>query len=270
MIRFAMLGLGALLVAGCVPAALSQLEAVDTEIVTCATHPDGGCTFDQSPLRVLPEPVTIPKRPYQFFPTAEPLTFIDPNGRQWIAPRRTLTDGASIPPIFVSIVGDPTDPSFINAAAVHDAYCGIGNETGARYHDGTWQDVHKMFFDGLITGGTEEVTAKLMFAAVWLGGPRWQTTRGLNHVPAPRMQKAMRQTKSFVESSNPPFGALLRYLGAQERQILSEYPAPGLARDDDAMSSSSEGSFDEGEYFGEGYFGGFGSFGSGGFGSGDF
>ena len=139
----------------------------------------GGCTFSQSPLRVLPEPVELPKRPYKFFPTAGQLNFVDAQGKNWVAPPRTLTDGASIPKIFVAIVGDPTAPEFINAAAVHDAYCGVGNETGTMFHRAKWEDVHVMFYDGLIVGGTPEIRAKIMFAAVWLGGRVGRHLRGL-------------------------------------------------------------------------------------------
>lgn len=221
--RFALLGTAVLTLSACDPLDhFARLQAVETAAVTCPQQ--SGCTFNLAPLRVLPEPVELPRRPYTFFPTADELRFVDPTGREWIAPRRTLTDGASIPPIFVSIVGNPTAPSFINAAAVHDAYCGIGNELGERFHDGRWEDVHKMFYDALVAGGTEETTAKIMFAAVWLGGPRWNTVRGLTHVPPGRMQQAMRATKTFIERDNPDFAALQRYLWWQERMMLDKHP----------------------------------------------
>lgn len=211
--------------AACDPVSLIETaEGVDEPEISCATRPEQGCNFDRSPLRVLPEPVTIPPRAYQFFPTADSLTFIDSRGRSWVAPRRTLTDGASIPPIFVSIVGDPTSREFINAAAVHDAYCGIGNENGANFHNGRWEDVHIMFYDALVAGGTDKTRAQIMFAAVWLGGPRWRTSRDLSHVPTTRKQLAMRQTLSYIEASRPKLPALLKYLELQERTLLSEYP----------------------------------------------
>ena len=245
--RFAFLGASLLCLSACDPLQqFARLQTVETAIVTCPQAT--GCTFNLVPLRVLPEPVTLPRRSYTFFPTADELRFVDPRGRVWIAPRRTLTDGASIPPVFVSIVGNPTAPSFINAAAVHDAYCGVGNEEGVRFHDGRWEDVHKMFYDALVAGGTEPGTAKLMFAAVWLGGPRWNTLRGLSHVPAGRMQQAMRETQAFLEREEPDFAALQRYLWWKQRVLLDEYPAvpndeperhsrPDEKRDDDAGNS---------------------------------
>lgn len=230
-------------------------------VLTCESNPSGGCRFDRSPLHVLPEPVTLPRRPWQFFPTAETLNFVDARGQTWTAPRRTLTDGASIPKIFVSIVGDPTAPEFINAAAMHDAYCGIGNEDGPKYRSTSWEATHRMFYDGLIAGGTQPVVAKLMFSAVWLGGPRWNTSRRLDQVPDARLRQAMRETRAFIEANTtreddhgtgktarggnaptistqgrvkpvpstatpdgPPFGTLMRYLLVQEQRMQSEYP----------------------------------------------
>lgn len=122
MLRIGLPALSLVALTACDPVALiEKAGTVDEPEISCATRPKRGCVYDQAPLRVLPEPVVIPTRAYKFFPTATSLTFVDSRGREWVAPRRTLTDGASIPPIFVSIVGDPTSPEFINAAAVHDA-----------------------------------------------------------------------------------------------------------------------------------------------------
>ncbi|WP_323771537.1 DUF1353 domain-containing protein [Antarctobacter sp.] len=218
---------------------IAQSSRADAPELSCLTQPQGGCTFSQSPLRVLPEPVELPKRPYKFFPTADPLNFVDAQGSRWVAPPRTLTDGASIPKIFVAIVGDPTAPEFINAAAVHDAYCGVGNESGSMYHRAKWEDVHVMFYDGLIVGGTPEIRAKIMFAAVWLGGPRWRAPTGgvvstqgqtdaravaytnpMDGVSVARKQEAMRRAKSYIEATRPPLPRLIAYLQRQEREML--------------------------------------------------
>ena len=87
-----------------------------------------------------------------------------------------------IPTKFVSIVGNPTSREFIYADAMHDAYCGIGNGAGPVCQQARWEDVHKMFDDGLVVGGAEPMTAKTIFVTVWLGG-RWDTARTLSHVP---------------------------------------------------------------------------------------
>jgi hypothetical protein len=238
--RLVILPVCLLALAACDPTAfISQSSRADQPEISCLTQPQGGCTFNQAPLRVLNEPVELPKRPYVFFPTAEPLNFVDAQGVGWNAPARTLTDGASIPKIFVAIVGDPTSPEYINAAAVHDAYCGIGNEAGSAYHQAKWEDVHVMFYDGLIVGGTAEIRAKIMFAAVWLGGPRWKEPSGavvstqgmleaedfgyvnpMDRVSDARKQAAMRKAKIYIETQQPPLPQLIRYLRQLERDML--------------------------------------------------
>lgn len=225
MTRIALLaGAAVCLLSACDPVAvLEKARKVDAPVASCDSYSGPRCAFDAAPLRVLPEPVTIGRRPYKFFPTARQLTFVDAEGSTWIAPSRTLTDGASIPEIFVSIVGDPTSPEFINAAAMHDAYCGIGNEAGGMYHQATWQDTHKMFYDGLVVGGTAPGIAKLMFAAVWLGGPRWETALSLDGVPVKAKQQAMRNAKAYIESSDPDIGALIRYLELTDARLIARH-----------------------------------------------
>ncbi len=100
--------------------------------------------------------------------------FVEPDGTRWSAsaahvPIRDddLTiDGASIPSVFWSVVGGPYEGLYRNASIVHDAEC-----TPPFKH--RWQDVHRMFYRAARAGGTSEDVAKLIFAAVWHFGPRW-------------------------------------------------------------------------------------------------
>ncbi len=184
------------------------------------------CYFRNSPVALQPKPVTIPGRPYEFYPTARELAFVDGGGRDWVAPTATLTDGASIPPVFVPIVGSPRTREFANAAALHDAWCGIGNEDGANYHKATWQEVHRMFYDTLVAGGTEPIKAKVMFAAVWLGGPRWHPvsrrddTR-LDRVPDAEKRSTLMMVKAWIERENPPVALIIPRLERAEREMFA-------------------------------------------------
>jgi hypothetical protein len=178
------------------------------------------------------KPVTLPGRPYTFFPTARSLSFVDGAGREWRAPKATLTDGASIPPVFVPIVGSPRTPEFANAAAMHDAYCGVGNDRQLVYHAAPWQDVHRMFYDTLIVGGTDPIKAKIMFAAVWLGGPRWNPLDGKDdtrnvRVPANIQADIMIETKSFIEREKPEMPRLISYLEWQDKKMMWRSNGPG-------------------------------------------
>lgn len=192
----------------------------------CGQGTAGGqtCRFRNAPLALEPKPVTLPGRPYTFYPTARELVFVDGKARGWTAARLTLTDGASIPPVFVPVIGNPREPEFALAAAMHDAYCGIGNETGPAWHAAAWQDVHRMFYDTLVAGGTKPARAKIMFAAVWLGGPRWYPHSGapdisMDRLPDSERRQALRTVIAYINATNPSLPDLIRALNQQEREM---------------------------------------------------
>lgn len=93
------------------------------------------------------------------------LRFTDENGLVWEAAAGLVTDGASIPPFFQPFVGKPFDQSFIKAAVVHDHYCDR--------HVRPWRTTHRVFYEGLIDQGVTKAKAKVMYYAVYLGGPKW-------------------------------------------------------------------------------------------------
>lgn len=222
-------GLGLALTACSAPSLQVAISSADSPSTECPAAVDASCFFRNSPVRLLQEPVRLPGRPDVFYPIAQQLEFVDGGRRTWVAPLRSLTDGASIPPLFVPMLGDRYAPEYINAAAVHDAYCGWGNENGPQYHTESWQNVHRMFYDTLIAGGTPEVRAKVMFAAVWLGGPRWRAGskavfNPLDSVPKAARLAAMLQTRRAIETYNPSAAELARYLAQTEAMLLSLTP----------------------------------------------
>ena len=94
------------------------------------------------------------------------LRFTDKAKVVWEAKADLATDGASIPKVFQPMVGQPFEQAFIKAAIVHDHYCDR--------HVRPWRETHRMFYEALIDQGVEKGKAKLMYYAVYLGGPRWQ------------------------------------------------------------------------------------------------
>jgi hypothetical protein len=213
-----------LLVGGCAHLTVSTIgnsTAMSRADLVATCEGAANCRFINSPVQMdRSQRRMIASRKVPFYPTLAQLDFVDGGEATWIAPKGIVTDGASIPPIFVSIIGAPTSPEFVNAAAVHDAYCGIGNEQGAKFHSETWQRVHIMFYDALLVGGVPELKAKLMFAAVWLGGPRWgEVEFQPEEQPTAPMQAAMRRTRLFIEQSNPSIPALIGFIGAQEAAV---------------------------------------------------
>lgn len=95
----------------------------------------------------------------------EDFTFIDGNGLSWTAPSGTIVDGASIPRILWPIFGGPFEGLYRDASVVHDYYCDKKTRS--------WQSVHRMFHEACLTEGLDVATAKVMYAGVYAGGPRW-------------------------------------------------------------------------------------------------
>jgi len=103
------------------------------------------------------------------------LTFTDVAGVEWLAPLGTLTDGASIPQVALSVTGDRFGNDVLRAAIVHDAWCQEDNaqQTPEQYRKRTWQATHRMFYEALLAGCTSKAKALLLYSAVFLKGPRW-------------------------------------------------------------------------------------------------
>jgi len=95
----------------------------------------------------------------------EDFSFIDENGVEWLAPKRSKIDGASIPRFFWLFIGSPFVGKYREASVVHDVYC----RTKSRPH----KQVHKMFYEAMRVNGVNYFKAKAMYYAVRLGGPRW-------------------------------------------------------------------------------------------------
>jgi hypothetical protein len=129
-----------------------------------------------------------------FMTLQEDFVFYDGQQTRWFAPKGTKSDGASIPQLFLSFTGDRFDPELRAAAVVHDAYCQDINKDGPSYHSRPWRDVHRMFYDACICRGASKTKAQLMYAAVWLGGPRWDVVIG--------SETALPQSPSFAPQSS--------------------------------------------------------------------
>ncbi len=232
------------------PAAKITPEKIPLSANPCEGRAKGKCTFVNAPVALQPNPIRLIARPLPFFRTARPLAFIDARPRKWQAPEATLTDGASIPEVFVPVVGNPRSHTFINAATLHDAYCGVGNENLPEYHSDTWQNVHRMFYDALRVGGTPAKKAKIMYAAVYLAGPRWYTpgstaksgaypdavtiispyVLGPTNTPLTELLSdealvnALRGIIAFINKTNPSLPELNTRLLLRERELLKSIP----------------------------------------------
>lgn len=82
-----------------------------------------------------------------------------------IVPRGFVSDGVTSPAITWPFVGHPYAGTLVRAAMLHDY------EMATRH--GTADAAHRRFHAALRASGVGRVRAALLFAAVWLFGPRW-------------------------------------------------------------------------------------------------
>ena len=92
--------------------------------------------------------------------------YIDPRGKEWVAPKDSVVNGASIPGSLWSVVGGPYEGQYRHASVVHDVAC---EEMTSK-----WEEVHSMFYEACRCGGVSWSQAKTMYYAVYNFGPRWQ------------------------------------------------------------------------------------------------
>lgn len=93
-------------------------------------------------------------------------SYKDPKGITWNVPKGVIVNGASIPRPLWGIIGGPFEGKFRNASVIHDYYCEKKNKT--------WSEVHKVFYNAMLTSGVTWSKARLMYAAVYRFGPRWE------------------------------------------------------------------------------------------------
>lgn len=96
----------------------------------------------------------------------ERFIYVDPNGIEWAAPVGSKIDGASIPQFAWSLIQGPYEDKFREASVIHDVAC----DQRTRH----WRDTHHAFYTGMLASGVNAIKAKIMFAAVFHFGPRWE------------------------------------------------------------------------------------------------
>jgi len=155
------------------------------------------------------------------FHLRDELHFVDARGQTWSAPSNTITDGASIPAIFVSLIGTRMSLRWREAAILHDAYCAKANESLPQYQSADWETVHKMFHDAALALGTSQTKALIMYAAIYLGGPRWEDPkRSLDQVSDEQLQGVMQRCLDWIEENDPDPEQLRKWMQDKEAELL--------------------------------------------------
>lgn len=144
----------------------------------------------------------------------EPFTFIDLAGKTWAVPAGITINGASIPRAFWTMVGSPYTGNYRRASVVHDHYC-VTKSAG-------WREVHRMFFHAMVAGGVPELDAKVLYAAVYAGGPRWRNIvtknfeGALETLVVPQLatvpQHVQEQTTQWIRQTNPSLESIEQQL----------------------------------------------------------
>ena len=136
----------------------------------------------------------------------EPYSFVDPTGTEWDVPDGYKTDGASVPTALWALY-PPFTGTYRSAAVIHDYYC----DTMTR----SWQETHKVFYYAMRAANVDEKTAKIMYGAVYLFGPRWGpgTQPGQHAAPIKatpeRQEQVVKQLQEMVDKENPDLDDLV-------------------------------------------------------------
>ena len=154
----------------------------------------------------------------------EPYGFIDPFGAEWNVPTGYKTDGASVPSALWALY-PPFTGNYRSAAVIHDYYC--DNEQRS------WQDTHRVFYFAMRAAHVDETTAKVMYSAVYLFGPRWGpgTEPGRHAAPltatVEQQEKVIKDLQTLVAKDNPDLDTLLaeaKRIGIEETSALPKRP----------------------------------------------
>jgi len=104
----------------------------------------------------------------------EPFAYVSHSGTRWDVPQGSVVDGASIPKFAWSIIGGPFEGPYREASVIHDVACVEKTRP--------WQDVHAVFYEAMRESGVGPIKAKVMYAAVYHFGPRWEHNVHLSNV----------------------------------------------------------------------------------------
>jgi hypothetical protein len=123
----------------------------------------------------------------------EDVRYTAPDGKEWVAPKGSRINGASIPKAFWSVLGGPYEGNYRDASVIHDVECVRKTES--------WQNVHYMFYTAMRAKGVSEETAKVMYAAVYRFGPRWNQKRKVT--PRTPNSTDVKKIETYVQKYSP-------------------------------------------------------------------
>ncbi|HEY4294778.1 DUF1353 domain-containing protein [Luteibacter sp.] len=148
-------------------------------------------------------------------------TYVDPANLTWVSPKGAVVDGASIPRPAWPFIGGPFEGRYREASVIHDVACDQRIKP--------WQAVHRVFYEAMRTSGVDIVRAKIMYAAVLAGGPRWTRAIPVIGLPGTNMRQKVAQAINGNFLPGDGSGALVALPGLEdkisaENPILANFP----------------------------------------------
>jgi hypothetical protein len=143
--------------------------------------------------------------------------YVDPRGLEWHAPAGWIIDGASIPRLLWTLVGSPYDGAYRRASVIHDVACDRKSRP--------WKDVHRTFYYAMRAEGLDPVKAKVMYGAVYVGGPRWNTVTSALVAAASAPEVAAAMVRSLPAGTRGA-SVLISTRGSSQEPVPSPAPLP--------------------------------------------
>lgn len=135
-------------------------------------------------------PITVNFLPNGMIELTSDVVYTDDTGRKWRAPKGTIADGASIPRMFWSIIGGPLDGNYRDASIIHDVYCANRSMP--------WKEVHRVFYEAMLASDVDPYKARVMYAAVYHFGPRWDVTVPIKSKDVAKVRHELADTSQFL------------------------------------------------------------------------
>jgi len=192
--------------------------------------------------------VWVEAEPRPKFRLTDDFVYHDPKNVVWTAPDGAIVDGASIPRLFWTAIGNPFGGKYWKASVIHDHYCDVKTRSD--------KETHRSFYYAMLADGVAEPQAQLMYWAVRTFGPAWKTvTRaGVNRDCSTGTCKNVRTSDSQTVALKRPdlgnpvvqrlaiakFNAVLKTLKTSDGAILDVGAMGNVAADLDSIDANAQ------------------------------
>jgi len=80
-----------------------------------------------------------------------------------------------------------------------------------------------MFYEACIAGGTSPLRAKILFAGVWLGGPRWDDSdRNLDQISDDALKTEFEACEVWIGANDPTIEEIEKWMDKREQRLFGD------------------------------------------------